>query len=571
MTTKTLLATFFLLLTAVILTACGADAPEPTRNSVSASVTVNTAELTAPTMVPTQSASSNPTLAPTETADSLRVRSLDDVRRATVRVGVKGTYVDMEHGWYDSFPNHGTGFIIDPSGIAVTNNHVVAGASIFEIAIDGENEPRSARLLGVSECADLAVIDIEGDGFPYLSWYDGEVRAGQVVYAAGFPEYGNTTYTLTKGVVSKESANGETQWASVDNIIVTDATIIGGNSGGPLVTEHGQVVAVNYGGLFDAEQGYSIAQETALAVVDELRQGKDIDSIGLNGEAVTDYDSFSGIWVASVASGTVADQSGIRPGDLLVKLEGVTLGRDGTLADYCDILRSRDPASVMAIEVWRLETGEVLQGQLNGDPLEVVASLGGEPDSVAETTVIPTRAPGPGNVSIHNALWLDLPNVSLYDEYQTYTDSTNTLTFDYPAEWPYVSTEDGGYDEFGVFVTAGGADPATVAEFSPDIPMFVLVGRSTAPVDEATTIDFEEVVAAQCLTRAATFPYHNPTMGGTVVFFTGCGEQQKGNIIFVSGPTHDGAAEVTLVATVWNTADAVVTDRLLNSLIVNAP
>ncbi len=86
--------------------------------------------------------------------------------------------------------------------------------------------------MGVSECSDLAVIDIEGDGYPYLEWFDGQVAPGLDVYAAGFP-LGDPEFTLTRGIISKERADGETDWASVDWVVEHDATINPGNSGGP--------------------------------------------------------------------------------------------------------------------------------------------------------------------------------------------------------------------------------------------------------------------------------------------------------------------------------------------------
>ncbi|WP_343390223.1 serine protease [Candidatus Amarobacter glycogenicus] len=134
----------------------------------------------------------------------------------------------------------GSGFIIDPSGIAVTNNHVVTGAALLKVWVGGESQPRNARILGVSGGADLAVIDIEGDGFPYLDWYTGSVDVGLDVYAAGFP-LGDPEYTLTRGIVSKARTSGETSWASVDDVIEHDATINPGNSGGPLLTSDGKL------------------------------------------------------------------------------------------------------------------------------------------------------------------------------------------------------------------------------------------------------------------------------------------------------------------------------------------
>src|SRR5690606_35045392 len=151
----------------------------------------------------------------------------------------------------------GTGFIIDPSGIAVTNNHVVTGSALLHVWVGGEAQPRNARILGVSECSDLAVIDIDGEGYPYLDWYPGTPSVGTDIYVAGFP-LGDPEYTMTRGIISKDSAFGETQWASVDSVLEYDATTNPGNSGGPVVDGSARVVAVHYAGNSQTRQAYGI-------------------------------------------------------------------------------------------------------------------------------------------------------------------------------------------------------------------------------------------------------------------------------------------------------------------------
>ena len=161
--------------------------------------------------------------------------SLEEVRPAVVRIVAEGTFVDPEAGEQLNSAGSGSGFIIDPSGIAVTNNHVVTGGAFLEVFVDGEDEPRNARVLGVSECSDLAVIDIDGDGFATLEWSDTPATTGLDIYAAGYP-LGTEEYTLLDGIVSKEEADGETSWSSVDHVIEHSADTLPGNSGGPVVT-----------------------------------------------------------------------------------------------------------------------------------------------------------------------------------------------------------------------------------------------------------------------------------------------------------------------------------------------
>ncbi|MGB9799637.1 MAG: trypsin-like peptidase domain-containing protein [Thermanaerothrix sp.] len=351
-----------LLIVALVLAACSGSSPST------------------PTAVPTTQAPA-PESTPTPQGPQA-VSQIEDLKKATIQIEAQGTFVDPEVGLMLNVAGRGSGFIIDPSGIAVTNNHVVTGAALIKVWVGGETEPRNARILGVSECWDLAVIDIEGDGFPYLALHEGEINPGLEVYAAGFP-LGDPEYTLTKGIVSKAKANGKTSWASIPAVIEHDARIRGGNSGGPLVDNQTRVVGINYAGNNVYDMNFAIRAQDAMTVIETLRKGQDFESIGVNGQAVMSEDgSLSGIWVASVKSGSPAGKAGVQGGDIITRMEGLVLATDGTMSDYCDILRTRSSDSPIAIEVLRFDTQEVLSGELNGKPLEAKFSfaqeLGGE-------------------------------------------------------------------------------------------------------------------------------------------------------------------------------------------------
>ena len=217
------------------------------------------------------------------------VDSLDAVTNAVVQIEAQGSFVDPQVGSVYNAAGRGTGFIIDPSGVTVTNNHVVTGAALIKVWVPGETEPRNAKVLGVSECWDLAVIDIDGEGFPYLGYYEGEINPGMEVYAAGFP-LGDPEYTLTKGIISKANADGESSWASIDAVIEHDAKILGGNSGGPLITAQGKVVGVNYAGNDAYDQNFAIRVWDAIPVIEKIRFGQDYESIGINGQTVMSED-----------------------------------------------------------------------------------------------------------------------------------------------------------------------------------------------------------------------------------------------------------------------------------------
>ncbi len=386
-------AIVFASIISLILAACGGSSDETTvATTPDTETTLATAAETTTTVATTGA-----------------VGTLGDVKGATVRIVASGTFVDPDYGTQLNSAGSGSGFIIDPAGIAVTNNHVVTGAAFLQVYVGGETEPRNARILGVSECSDLAVIDIDGDGYPYVEWFDGDVTAGMDIYAIGFP-LGTEEYTVLDGVVSKERADGESWWSSVDNVIEHTADILPGNSGGPVVTKDGKVVAVSYAS--DAEgQTYAIGRAEAFKVLDTLRGGADVTSIGINGQAIVG-DGYSGIWVASVESGSPAHQAGIRGGDVVTLLEGLVLATDGTMADYCDILRSHDSADPFAIEIYRPDTGEFLDGTLNsGNELQVAFSFSTELDDEIVAT---------GDT---------------YTEYVEISDDSFSLYVDVPIEW----------------------------------------------------------------------------------------------------------------------------------------
>jgi serine protease Do len=242
------------------------------------------------------------------------------------------------------------------------------------------------------------------------------------VYAAGYP-LAEPEFTLTKGIVSKAKAGGETSWASVDSVIEHDSTINPGNSGGPLVSENGNVVGVNYRGR-DTNQYFAIGRDLAVDVIEQLQEGKDVDSIGVNGEAFAG-DGFSGIWVYSVDSGSPADKAGVQGGDIITTMENLVLATDGTMADYCDILRSHNPGDTLGLEVLRYASGEVLTGQLNGRELETAAVFGDQVDT--------------GDVVVEDT--------GAYSGYTTWTDDYGAIQLDLPNEWTDVNGgnwEDGG-------------------------------------------------------------------------------------------------------------------------------
>lgn len=411
---------------------------------------------------PTETAEATETVNTEETASGA-INKLTDVKQAVVQIEAQGTFLDPEFGLQVNSAGRGSGFIISPDGLAVTNNHVVTGAALVKVYVSGKSEPLNAKIVAYSECNDLALIDIEGGGYPYLDWYDGEVSTGMEVYLAGYP-LGEPEFSLTKGIISKETAPGNTSWTSISGgVLGHDATGNPGNSGGPLVTSDGKVVGVHFASRSDADQYFAIKASTAEAVIENLKQGKNFESLGINGSTVSNEDgSIVGVWAASVASGSPADKAGVKAGDIINQMEGLVVATDGTMKDYCDIIRTHQEDSPLAITVLRWPTGEVLEGQLNGRELEVTGTIdnsssgseSGSTDTSGSETASTEATPEPFFTDEFDN---DTDNYSYFmmngdDSQMNLSTENGKLVFELNGEylWPYVTYDPYTYTDVRV-------------------------------------------------------------------------------------------------------------------------
>ncbi len=494
-------------------------------------------------------ATSEPEAAATEETDG-SIISLDDVKTAVIQIEAQGTFVDPEVGTMFNSAGRGSGFIIDPSGIAVTNNHVVTGAALLKVWVGGESQPRNARILGVSECADLAVIDIDGDNFPYMAWYADPVNVGLDVYAAGFP-LGDPEFTLTRGIVSKAKAAGETSWASVDDVIEHDATINPGNSGGPLVTAAGRLVAVNYAGSSDTNQYFAIAQAQALPVIEKLRQGEDYLSIGVNGTAVNDGQGTSGIWVSSVKSGSPADEAGVVGGDIITSLEGLILATDGTISDYCDILRTHNADDKLSVEVLRYSSQEVLAGQLNGRELEQTFSFAQTLEEEASNTNT-TDSGGTTDAT--------------YTDYVTVSDDSGALTLDVPVSWGDVdgSAWELEGETIGLSVVAApSVDDFNNSWGTPGV-FFGATDQFTVSIDELLDL-FD--LSGDC-TYSERTAYDDGAYTGQYDVWLNCGGTDTLLVVLAATPP-DASYHTLVMVQVVSDADLAALDQILATFVVS--
>jgi serine protease Do len=517
---------------ALLTSACGsadADAPASTVAPATTPEPVTTTPSTSPSTTVTTDESSPP-------------GGLDAVAAATVQIVAQGTFVDPEFGAYEG-AGAGSGFVVGPNGLAVTNNHVVAGAGLIQVFVAGEDKPRNAKVLGVSECSDLAVIDIDGPEIPELSWFHGDASPGLEIYAAGFP-LGDPEYTLTRGIVSKGDGVGETGWASVDHVLEHDAAIQPGNSGGPLVTADGEVVGINYATWTrtNTDQFYAIEAGDAESIIQQLAKGSDVDSLGINGQAVTNDDgSLTGLWVSGVTSGSPADRAGIEPGDIVTRLEGVSVGTDGTMRDYCDVMRTHAAGDVLGVEVVRYATQEVLTGQFNGDPMSTSFSFA---DTYEDEST----------------------DGAEYSDYVIATDDSGTLSVSVPAAWADV---DGAPIDIGGVSSPSIVASGDVAAFNSnwDVPGVQFVA-SSALVGYTAEQLLDLAASTEC-TSEGREDYDDGAFTGLFETYSDCGGTGATSIIVAAFPP-DSSYGVLVAVQVVTDADLVALDEVLRSFDVVA-
>lgn len=474
------------------------------------------------------------------------------LKAATIQLEGQGSFRDPEAG-EQAAGWRGSGFFIDPSGIAITNNHVVTGAGSLNVWVGGNHEVSyHARVLGASECSDIAVVKVDGGPFPYLDWYGGTVDAGLDIYVGGFP-LGDPTYTLTKGIVAKAATKIAANWSDVEKAIQHDAATNPGNSGGPVVAaKDGKVVAVHYAGNKQTDQAFAISEDEVKPILDMLKGGSDVNSIGINGTAVKS-DTMQGVWVSAVKAGSPASKAGILPGDVITKLEGVLLSQDGTMKEYCDVLRSHQLTDALGLEVIRSDTQEVLKGELNGKVLEKTFSFAQELQSAA-----PAPSSGGGGSGSSSA--------GEYDSYTKITDDSGALVIEVPSVWndtsgaPWVSNG----KEIGVSIEA--STNMSAFDNGYDTPgVYFAASKNANLIETGSTALLEKIAGGltEC-TPGDVSPYDDGTFTGSYQAFKNCGGGTSGAVVLVAMPA--GKTYIVLVvASIVSQADLAALDHIFQT------
>ncbi|HMN19379.1 MAG TPA: trypsin-like peptidase domain-containing protein [Candidatus Moranbacteria bacterium] len=275
----------------------------------------------------------------------------------------------------------GSGFFISEDGLIVTNKHVVDDMNAEYTVVTNEGKEYSAKVLARDPSQDIAVIKVDGSGFPILELGDsGNVRVGQTVIAIG-NSLGEFSNTVSRGIISGLGRNvtagsefgGQTE--RLTNIIQTDAAINPGNSGGPLIDINAKVIGVNVAMAQGAQNiGFALPIDQVKRVAEQVRTTGRISTpflgiryvnvdkqlqrendlpfdygvLVLRGNRMTDL---------AVIPGSPADKAGIVENDIVLEVDGEKINEKNQLGD---LIARRNVGDTVTLKVWhRGETKDV--------------------------------------------------------------------------------------------------------------------------------------------------------------------------------------------------------------------
>ncbi len=303
----------------------------------------------------------------------------------------------------------GSGFVIDASGLVVTNNHVIADAEEINVVFN-DGSRLKAELIGRDQKSDIALLQIKPDKpLKFVKFGDSDkLRIGEWVIAIGNPF--SLGGSVSAGIVS--ARNRDINSGPYDNYIQTDAAINRGNSGGPLFNLNGDVIGVNTaiispsGGSIGI--GFAVPSKVVTSVIDQLREFKEVRRgwLGVRIQQVTDDIAESlglknarGALIAGVDDKGPAKPAGIEAGDIIVKFDGRDIKEMRDLPRIVADTAVGKDVEVIIVRKGKEETKTVRLGRL-------------EDAEKAKPASIERDAPADNKSVVKKALGLDLANLS---------------------------------------------------------------------------------------------------------------------------------------------------------------
>ncbi len=289
----------------------------------------------------------------------------------------------------------GSGFVLDNSGLIVTNNHVIEDADEIIVKLADGKEFR-AEVVGTDPLTDLALLKIDPEDenlYPLTLGDSNKAKVGDWVVAVGNP-FG-LEWTVTAGIISaKGRVLGEGPY---DNFMQTDASINPGNSGGPLVDLDGKVIGINTAIIPSGQGlGFAIPVNMLKDLLPKLKEGKvERGWLGVSLQPMDEklakafgLDEPTGALVADVIEGDPADQAGIKAGDIVLEVDGNKISDERDLVNY---IGSKSPGETVKLKLLRngkeitldvklgkRETKEIVSKELKSDSNITVSELSGD-------------------------------------------------------------------------------------------------------------------------------------------------------------------------------------------------
>lgn len=290
------------------------------------------------------------TYAPTDFTEAAKrtVHAVVHVKNTAVKSGVT-SWSDLFNGGrkYEQVGT-GSGVIISTDGYIVTNNHVIANATSLEITLNNRKKYK-AELIGTDVKNDIALLKINADeSLPFITFSNSDnVQVGEWVLAVGNPY--NLTSTVTAGIVSAKGRDLQGNGNITDSFIQTDAAVNPGNSGGALVNTRGELVGINtaISSRTGSYVGYSFAVPSNIAkkIIDDLLE------FGAVQEAVIGFvpeikEDVEGVIIRKISDESNAGKSGLREGDVIVKINDVKISKFSELSGQLTAKRPGESVNV---------------------------------------------------------------------------------------------------------------------------------------------------------------------------------------------------------------------------------
>jgi len=302
---------------------------------------------------------------------------LDIIEKVSKSVVNISTIKLVHNIFYQAVPleGMGSGTIIDPKGLILTNNHVVGGAERIRITL-WNNEIIEGKILGSCAVHDTAVVEFEGKNLQAAELGDSEkLRVGQSVYAIGNPFGLTGGPTVTSGVISAVNRTIESQKGLLENLVQTDAAINPGNSGGPLVDVKGRVVAINTAIIpFAQGIGFAIPINSAKTCTNDIVTGGIARKpwLGIIGLSITqdlaryyNLPASRGVLITKVAENSPAEEAEMIDGDIILEIDNVETGRIEDLVEEIHRRKIGDKVKIFALRNGREHFFEL---KLSGTP-----------------------------------------------------------------------------------------------------------------------------------------------------------------------------------------------------------